>query len=59
VTFDHPPINTITATIVAELSDLAGLIERDPDLNVLCSVNCWRLTKTSNSRPESRNLTFE
>jgi hypothetical protein len=24
VTFDHPPINTITATTVAELSDLAG-----------------------------------
>jgi hypothetical protein len=23
VTFDHPPINTITATTVAELSDLA------------------------------------
>jgi hypothetical protein len=28
VTFDHPPINTITATTVAELGDLAGLIER-------------------------------
>jgi enoyl-CoA hydratase/carnithine racemase len=36
VTFDHPPINTITATTVAELSDLAGLIEQDPDLNVVC-----------------------
>ena len=35
VTFDHPPINTITATTVAELSGLAGLIERDPDLNVV------------------------
>src|SRR5882762_7351538 len=35
VTFDHPPINTITATTVAELSDLAGLIEQDPDLNVV------------------------
>ena len=34
VTFDHPPINTITATTVAELSDLAGQIEHDPDLNV-------------------------
>ena len=28
VTFDHPPINTITATTVAEL---VGLIEQDPD----------------------------
>jgi enoyl-CoA hydratase/carnithine racemase len=35
VTFDHPPINTITATIVAELSELVGLIEQDPDLNVV------------------------
>src|SRR5262249_46795010 len=35
VTFDHPPINTITATTVAELSGLAGLIEHDPDLNVV------------------------
>src|SRR5467141_5357937 len=35
VTYDHPPINTITATTVAELSDLAGLVEKDPDLNVV------------------------
>src|SRR6476660_5134483 len=35
VTFDHPPINTITATTVAELSELVGLIEQDPDLNVV------------------------
>jgi enoyl-CoA hydratase/carnithine racemase len=35
VTFDHPPINTITATTVAELSELVGLIETDPDLNVV------------------------
>src|SRR5438552_1638453 len=35
VTFDHPPINTITATTVAELRDLAGLIEQDSDLNVV------------------------
>jgi len=27
VTFDHRPINTITATTVAELSELVGLIE--------------------------------
>ena len=33
VTFHHPPINTITATTVAELRDLAGLIEQD--LNVV------------------------
>ena len=35
VTFDHPPINTITATTVAELGELVGLIEQDPDLNVV------------------------
>jgi enoyl-CoA hydratase/carnithine racemase len=35
VRFDHPPINTITATTVAELAELVGLIEEDPDLNVV------------------------
>jgi enoyl-CoA hydratase/carnithine racemase len=35
VTFDHPPINTITATTVAELAELVGLIEQDTDLNVV------------------------
>jgi enoyl-CoA hydratase/carnithine racemase len=35
VTFDHPPINTITAMTVAELTELVGLIEEDPDLNVV------------------------
>src|SRR6478736_1239184 len=35
VTFNHPPINTITATTVAELSELVGLIEQDADLNVV------------------------
>src|SRR5260221_10540903 len=35
VTFDHPPINTITETTVAELRDLAGHIEQDADLNVV------------------------
>jgi enoyl-CoA hydratase/carnithine racemase len=35
ITFDHPPINTITATTVAELVELIGLIEQDPDLNVV------------------------
>ena len=35
VTFDHPPINTITAATVAEVSELVGLIEEDPDLNVV------------------------
>jgi enoyl-CoA hydratase/carnithine racemase len=35
VTFDHPPINTITATTVAELSELVDLIEADSDLNVV------------------------
>lgn len=35
VTFDHPPINTVTATTIAELAELVGLIEQDPDLNVV------------------------
>jgi len=35
VTFEHPPINTITATTVAELAELVGLIEQDPDLTVV------------------------
>jgi enoyl-CoA hydratase/carnithine racemase len=35
VTFDHAPINTITATTVGELSELVGLIEEDADLNVV------------------------
>jgi enoyl-CoA hydratase/carnithine racemase len=35
VTFDHPPMNTITATTVAELAELVGLIEEDEDLNVV------------------------
>jgi enoyl-CoA hydratase/carnithine racemase len=35
VTFDHAPINTITATTVVELAELVGLIEQDPDLNVV------------------------
>src|SRR6186713_164731 len=35
VSFDHPPINTITATTVLELAELVGLIEQDSDLNVV------------------------
>lgn len=35
VTFNHPPINTITATTVIELSELVELIEQDADLNVV------------------------
>jgi enoyl-CoA hydratase/carnithine racemase len=35
VTFDHLPINTITAATVAELAELIDLIEHDPDLNVV------------------------
>ena len=34
VTFDHPPINAITATTVLELAELVDLIEQDHDLNV-------------------------
>jgi enoyl-CoA hydratase/carnithine racemase len=35
VTFDHPPINTITATTVVELSELVDLIEQETELNVV------------------------
>ena len=35
LTFDHPPTNTVTATTVAELAELVGLIEHDQDLNVV------------------------
>jgi enoyl-CoA hydratase/carnithine racemase len=35
VTFDHAPINTLTATTVAELAELVDMIEQDPDLNVV------------------------
>jgi enoyl-CoA hydratase/carnithine racemase len=35
VTFDHRPINTITATTIVELSQLIDLIERDMQLNVV------------------------
>jgi enoyl-CoA hydratase/carnithine racemase len=35
VTFDHPPINTITATTVVELAALVDLIEAAPELNVI------------------------
>jgi enoyl-CoA hydratase/carnithine racemase len=35
VTFNYPPINTITATTIVELTELVGLIEQDPDLNVI------------------------
>ena len=35
VTFDHPPINTITATTVVELSALIDMIEREAQLNVI------------------------
>jgi enoyl-CoA hydratase/carnithine racemase len=35
VTFDHPPINAITATTVEELAELVELVEEDADLNVV------------------------
>jgi enoyl-CoA hydratase/carnithine racemase len=35
VTFDHPPINTLTATTVLELAELVDLIEQDHDLKVV------------------------
>jgi enoyl-CoA hydratase/carnithine racemase len=35
VTFNHPPVNTITAATVTELFELVGLIEREPRLKVV------------------------
>jgi enoyl-CoA hydratase/carnithine racemase len=35
VTFDRPPINTISATTVAEVAELVDLIEQDIDLSVI------------------------
>ncbi len=35
VSFDHPPINAISAITVAELAELVDLIEQDVDLNVV------------------------
>src|SRR5215217_3606466 len=35
VTFDHPPLNAITATTVAELAELMDLIQEDADLSVV------------------------
>jgi enoyl-CoA hydratase/carnithine racemase len=35
VTFEHPPVNAITATTVLELAEIVGLIEHDHDLNVV------------------------
>jgi len=56
VTFDHPPINTITATTVSELSELVGLefvvtqrlgAGRDP---VLCENSIHQATQPRGSR---------
>jgi enoyl-CoA hydratase/carnithine racemase len=35
VTFEHPPINTVTATTISELSELVDLIEAASELNVV------------------------
>ena len=35
VTFAHPPVNAISATTVAEVAELVGLIEDDADLGVV------------------------
>lgn len=35
VTFDHPPVNAVSATTVAELAEVVGLVEEDADLNVV------------------------
>jgi enoyl-CoA hydratase/carnithine racemase len=35
VTFDHPPVNAVTAVTVAELTEVVELIESDDDLRVV------------------------
>lgn len=35
LTFDHPPINSITAMTMTEMTELIGLIEQDQDLKVV------------------------
>jgi hypothetical protein len=59
VTFDHPPINTITATTVVELAELVGLIEEDADLNVVVfapsPTSTWPTTTSSTTRAEPRH----
>lgn len=35
VTFDHPPINAVTAITVAEIAELVDLVEQDIDLKVV------------------------
>lgn len=50
VTLDHPPINTVTATTVAELAALAQLIELDPDLNVVVFDSANPTVRTSFAR---------
>jgi len=44
VTFDHRPLNTITARTVDELAELVGLIEQDPDLNAPGASSCRPVT---------------
>ena len=52
VTFDHPPINTITATTVEEQAELVGLIEQDADLKTSCSpATCRCLAREHVARP--------
>jgi enoyl-CoA hydratase/carnithine racemase len=59
VTFDHPPINPITATIVADLAELVGLIEQDPDSTSSSStaptpISTWPTTTWRTTRPGPR-----
>ena len=35
MTFDHPPINTLTAQTMIELKEIVDLIENNSELNVV------------------------
>jgi enoyl-CoA hydratase/carnithine racemase len=55
VTFDHPPINSVTLTTVAELGELVGLIEGDRDLKVIvfgsANANFYLAHHAANDQP--------
>ena len=59
VTFDHPPINTITATTVGELAELVDLIEQASELNVIVFESANRdfflCTMTPRTHPSGRS----
>ena len=60
VTFDHPPINAINATTVAELAELVDLIGQDVDLNVVvfdsANPDCFLTRSDTEHAPDRTRL---